>query len=92
MAALVSDGASICRAAQASGERLPAYARPLFLRIKDRIDATATFKQKKESASFDPREAIRIRSRLCAADALYFDDPLSEPAPYRAGSTAPRAL
>ena len=29
-------------------ERLPAYARPLFLRIKDRIELTATFKHKKD--------------------------------------------
>jgi fatty-acyl-CoA synthase len=50
-------------------ERLPAYARPLFLRIKDRIELTATFKQKKVELvgeGFDP---------TTISDAVYFDDP-----------------
>ncbi|MGH6977184.1 MAG: long-chain-acyl-CoA synthetase, partial [Stellaceae bacterium] len=37
--------------------RLPAYARPLFLRIKDRIEITATFKHKKNELAregYDP--------------------------------------
>jgi fatty-acyl-CoA synthase len=48
---------------------LPSYARPLFLRIKDRIEMTSTFKHTKAelvSDGFDPR---------ASNDALYFDDP-----------------
>jgi len=48
---------------------LPPYARPLFLRIKDRIEVTATFKHKKNELvreGYDP---------AATADALYFDDP-----------------
>lgn len=49
-------------------ERLPAYARPLFVRIRPALDMTETFKQKKQSLiseGFDP----------CAvSDALYFED------------------
>jgi fatty-acyl-CoA synthase len=49
--------------------RLPAYARPLFLRIKDRIELTATFKHKKNELvrdGYDPK---------ATPDAIYFDDP-----------------
>ncbi len=48
---------------------LPPYARPLFLRVQDRIAVTATFKyQKTELAreGFDP---------AATGDAIYFDDP-----------------
>ncbi len=48
--------------------RLPAYARPCFLRLLSSIDSTATFKPKKQdliAAGFDPG---RIE------DPLYFDD------------------
>jgi len=47
---------------------LPAYARPLFLRLSQEIAATDTFKQKKAQLAhegFDPDEI---------SDALYFDD------------------
>jgi fatty-acyl-CoA synthase len=50
-------------------ERLPSYARPLFLRIKDGIDVTSTFKHKKSDLArdgFDP---------AATQDAIYFDDP-----------------
>jgi fatty-acyl-CoA synthase len=50
-------------------QRLPPYARPLFLRIKNGIDVTGTFKHKKSDLvreGFDPK-AIQ--------DAIYFDDP-----------------
>ncbi len=50
-------------------QRLPAYARPLFLRIKDRIETTATFKHKTAELArqgYDP---------AATDDALYFDDP-----------------
>jgi fatty-acyl-CoA synthase len=49
-------------------QRLPEYARPLFLRICDCIDATATFKQKKRDLArqgFDPDAIV---------DPLYFND------------------
>jgi fatty-acyl-CoA synthase len=50
-------------------QRLPAYARPLFLRIKDRIETTATFKHKTAELArqgYDP---------AASEDAIYFDDP-----------------
>jgi fatty-acyl-CoA synthase len=48
---------------------LPDYARPLFLRIRGEIDATATFKQRKIALvkdGFDPANIV---------DTLFFDDP-----------------
>jgi fatty-acyl-CoA synthase len=48
--------------------RLPAYARPLFIRIRSALDTTETFKQKKQgliSEGFDPH---------AVADPLYFED------------------
>jgi fatty-acyl-CoA synthase len=48
---------------------LPSYARPLFLRIQDRIAVTATFKHQKIELvreGFDP---------AATDDAIYFDDP-----------------
>ncbi|MFI4994748.1 MAG: long-chain-acyl-CoA synthetase [Hyphomicrobiales bacterium] len=50
-------------------ELLPGYARPVFLRIKEGLEITETFKQKKTNLAreaFDPS---------LIADALYFDDP-----------------
>jgi len=49
---------------------LPSYARPLFLRIKEEIEVTATFKHKKNELAregFDP---------AATQDAIYFDDPV----------------
>jgi fatty-acyl-CoA synthase len=49
-------------------ERLPEYARPLFLRIRCEIETTATFKPKKQDLSregYDPH---------VSDDAIYFDD------------------
>jgi len=49
-------------------QRLPPYARPSFLRIKNDIDVTSTFKHKKSDLArecFDP---------ATITDALYFDD------------------
>jgi fatty-acyl-CoA synthase len=48
---------------------LPEYARPLFLRVQDRIETTTTFKQRKldlVKAGFDP---------AATSDAIYFNDP-----------------
>jgi fatty-acyl-CoA synthase len=53
-------------------ERLPAYARPVFLRIVAALEATGTFKPKKQDlvdASFDPNRT---------ADPLYVDDPRAQ--------------
>ena len=59
MATLVADGALDLAALRAHLARaLPSYARPLFLRIKDRIEVTATFKHKKSEL-----QARRLRSR-----------------------------
>ena len=52
--------------------RLPAYARPVFLRLLDTIESTGTFKPRKQdlvNAGFDP---ARIQ------DKLYFDDPRTQ--------------
>jgi len=49
-------------------KRLPDYARPVFLRIRDALDVTATFKHTKSTLSregFDP---------LATADSIYFHD------------------
>jgi fatty-acyl-CoA synthase len=49
-------------------ERLPAYARPLFLRFRSQIEVTGTFKQRKVdlvAEGFDPRRA---------GDPVFFDD------------------
>ncbi len=51
------------------GRRLPPYARPLFLRIKDQIEITATFKHRKNDLvqqGYDP---------AATNDPIYFDDP-----------------
>ncbi len=53
-------------------QHLPAYARPLFLRIKDRIETTATFKHKTADLArqgYDP---------AATDDAIYFDDPAQQ--------------
>ena len=55
-----------------SAARLPPYARPVFLRIVSTLEATATFKPRKQElvqAGFDPKQV---------ADPLYFDDPRSQ--------------
>src|SRR3989441_859606 len=50
-------------------DRLPGYARPLFLRVRSKLDATATFKHAKHELvrqGYDP---------AASADVVYFDDP-----------------
>jgi fatty-acyl-CoA synthase len=70
MAALVVNGNLDLAALRAHlVDRLPEYARPLFLRIKSEIDVTATFKQKKVDLvrqGFDPGGT---------RDPIYFNDP-----------------
>ncbi len=73
MATLAADRALDLAALRAHLARmLPAYARPLFLRIKDRIEVTATFKHKKgelKREGYDP---------AAMQDAIYFDDPAAQ--------------
>jgi fatty-acyl-CoA synthase len=70
MAALVVDGGlDLVELRKHVVRSLPPYARPLFLRIKGRIEVTPTFKHKKQELgreSYDP---------TATADAIYFDDP-----------------
>jgi fatty-acyl-CoA synthase len=70
MAALVVDGAlDLPGFRKYLARLLPAYARPLFLRIQERIAVTATFKHQKtelEREGFDP---------TVSDSAIYFDDP-----------------
>ena len=70
MAALVVDGAlDLPGFRKYLAHVLPAYARPLFLRIQDRIAVTATFKHQNtelEREGFDP---------TASDSAIYFDDP-----------------
>jgi len=48
---------------------LPPYARPLFLRITDRIEATATFKHTKNDLKREGYDPAAI------SDPIFFDDP-----------------
>ena len=70
MATIVADEAlEIAGLREHLANRLPSYARPLFLRIKDRIEVTATFKHQKSDLArqgFDP---------TAIDDPIYFDDP-----------------
>jgi fatty-acyl-CoA synthase len=70
MAALVVDGPlDLVELRKHLARVLPRYARPLFLRIQDRIAVTATFKHQKTELvreGFDP---------TASGDAVYFDDP-----------------
>jgi fatty-acyl-CoA synthase len=72
-AALVVDGTFDLAAFRADlAQRLPAYARPVFLRLLRSIESTGTFKPRKQDlvqAGFDP---ARI------SDPLYFDDPRAQ--------------
>jgi len=52
--------------------RLPPYARPLFLRLKDRLDLTATFRLKKTELAREGFDLTMVR------DPIYFDDPASK--------------
>jgi fatty-acyl-CoA synthase len=70
IAALVADGTlDLPELRKHLARVLPSYARPLFLRIQDRIAVTATFKHQKNELmreGFDP---------AATDDAIYFDDP-----------------
>jgi len=49
-------------------ERLPDYARPLFLRIVGALELTGTFKLRKQELALEGYDPARVR------DALYIDD------------------
>jgi fatty-acyl-CoA synthase len=70
MAAILAEDALDLVAVRAHLQsQLPAFARPLFLRIRREIEMTVTFKQKKAdlvAQAFDP---------AATPDAVYFDDP-----------------
>ena len=70
MAAIVADGPlDFAQLRKHLASRLPAYARPLFLRMRDKIDATATFKHAKHELrreGYDP---------AATADPIYFAAP-----------------
>jgi fatty-acyl-CoA synthase len=73
MAAIVVDGAlDLAAFRKHLACRLPAYARPLFLRIRDRLDVTATFKQKKSDLIRDGFDPVATR------DTIYFADPVQK--------------
>jgi fatty-acyl-CoA synthase len=73
MAALVADdGIDLAALRRHLQAQLPDYARPLFLRVTDTIDATGTFKQKKGELvreGFDPG---------ASDDPIYFNDAAAE--------------
>ena len=69
MAAIVGDGPIDLAALRAHlVKELPAYARPLFLRLREEIEVTATFKHRKNALvddGYDPD---------ATSDPIYFDD------------------
>ena len=69
MAALVSEGAlDFAELRRHLARRLPPYARPLFLRIKDGIETTATFKHKTSDLARQGYDLATV------SDPIYFDD------------------
>jgi fatty-acyl-CoA synthase len=70
MAAIVADGPlDFAQLRKHLADQLPAYARPLFLRLREKIEATATFKHAKhelQRQGYDP---------AATADPIYFADP-----------------
>jgi fatty-acyl-CoA synthase len=73
MATLVADGVLDFTELRHHLRRcLPAYARPLFLRLKDRIEATGTFKQSKTALVREGFDLTVVR------DSIYVDDPAQD--------------
>jgi fatty-acyl-CoA synthase len=71
-AVAISDQFDLQRFRQQLVQRLPTYARPLFLRIVPRLEVTETFKLKKQQLLLEGFDPARID------DALYCDDRLRQ--------------
>jgi fatty-acyl-CoA synthase len=69
MAAVVVSENFDLRAFRRHLERLPEYARPLFLRVRGELETTATFKPRKQELSREGYDPAVVR------DAVYFNDP-----------------
>ncbi|MFT4278479.1 MAG: long-chain-acyl-CoA synthetase [Rhodopseudomonas sp.] len=70
MAALVTDaGFDLAALYRHLAERLPAYARPLFLRLRPALDLTGTFKQAKQALIGDGFDPGLVVDPLYVADA-----------------------
>jgi len=73
MAALVTErDFDLAKLRRALLERLPAYARPIFIRIVTAIELTGTFKLRKQELAQEGYDPARVR------DALYLDDPVRD--------------
>jgi len=70
-AIVVNEGFDIGSLPAHLAQRLPAYARPVFIRISHELDATETFKQKKADLARDGFDPTAI------ADPLFVADPTS---------------
>jgi fatty-acyl-CoA synthase len=69
MAALVVDaGFSLSELRRAVTEALPAYARPVFVRIVPAIELTGTFKLRKQSLALEGYDPDRVTDALYVAD------------------------
>jgi fatty-acyl-CoA synthase len=70
MAALVTDEHfDLAELRRALLERLPEYARPLFLRIVSSIELTGTFKLRKQELALEGYDPARVRDELYMLDA-----------------------
>jgi fatty-acyl-CoA synthase len=73
MAAIVADATfDLAGYARHLADRLPEYARPLFLRFRDNIEMTSTFKPRRQDLVRDGYDPART------TDALYFNDRTSQ--------------
>jgi fatty-acyl-CoA synthase len=72
VAAVVRDNFDLADFRRHLVDRLPEYARPLFLRLRDAIDATATFKPQKTDLAADSYDTSTT------TDAIYFNDPVRQ--------------
>jgi fatty-acyl-CoA synthase len=71
-AVVVGEGFDLGAFRAALSQSMPEYARPLFVRIRQAIEATATFKPKKRHLMDEGYDLTR------AADHIYFDDRASQ--------------
>ena len=69
MATIVADeGIDLASFRTHLAERLPDYAHPVFLRVRDQLDVTATFKHAKNALVRDGYDPVAV------GDAMYFHD------------------